>query len=143
LAGINVRQFGARQFPVSFQRQVRESRSAQPRAKDSNRTNKIIVRGEKNADAPLLAGQLAQERLIDGVIYDDHFAPIDRSFRGERERICDVKRTPRRLVEDLIDLDIDRGARRLKPTFDRFERKMNLRLFKPGYETEGGGGSAL
>jgi hypothetical protein len=46
-------------------------------------------------------------------------------------------------VEDLVDLDIHRGARRIKPAFDRFERKMNLRLFKPRYETEGRSGWAL
>jgi hypothetical protein len=64
-------------------------------------------------------------------------------FRGEREGICDIKRAPGGLVENLVDLDIHRWARRLKPAFNRFERKMNLRLFKPGYETEGGGRWAL
>ena len=60
---------------------------------------------------------------------DDHFAPIGRCFRGEREGIGDIMRASGGLVEDLVDLDIYRGARRLKPAFDRFERKMNLRLF--------------
>jgi hypothetical protein len=46
-------------------------------------------------------------------------------------------------VEYLVDLDIDCGPRRIKPAFDGFERKMDLRLFKPGYETEGGGRWAL
>jgi len=46
-------------------------------------------------------------------------------------------------VKDLVDLDIHRGGRRIKPAFDRFEREMNLRLFKPGYETEGGSGCAM
>jgi hypothetical protein len=38
---------------------------------------------------------------------------------------------PGGLLKDLVDQDIHREARRLKPAFDRFERKMNLRLFKP------------
>jgi hypothetical protein len=79
----------------------------------------------------------------DSAAVDDHFAPVCRCFRGEREGIYDIQRAPGGLVKDLADLDIHRGARRLKSAFDRFKRKMNLRLFKPGYETEAGSGRAL
>src|SRR5260221_355371 len=83
------------------------------------------------------------ELRADSAPVNNHFASIGRGFRGERKGVCDIKRAPGGLVEDLVDLDIHRGARCIKPAFDRLERKMNLRLFKPGCETEGGSGCAL
>jgi hypothetical protein len=68
--------------------------------------------------------------------------PSGESCRGLSNRTNRSVWAPGGLVENLVDLDIHRWARRLKPAFDGFERKMNLGLFKPGYESEGGGGCA-
>ena len=48
-----------------------------------------------------------------------------------------IERPPRRLVEDLIKLDIYRSTGYLKPALDCLKGKMYLRLFKPGQEAEG------
>ena len=42
-------------------------------------------------------------------------------------------------MEDLVDLNFRRGAEYLKPAIYCLEGKMDLRLFKPGHEAEGGG----
>ena len=42
-------------------------------------------------------------------------------------------------MENLVNLDICRRTGYLNPAFDCFEGKIDLRLFEPGHEAEGGG----
>ena len=87
---------------------------------------------------------LLHDLRANSAVVDDHLAPVDSGLRGKREMSRSHQAAGLADWWKTCSISTSTAAPdHLKSALDCLERKIDSRLFKPGYEAEGGGGCVV